>query len=307
MGDKKNIMMIIVVAVLLLGGGAFALTRSDDSTNESQSTTDSTSKAVEDFPINLELSNLQPLNSGAYEGWVVRDGAKHSFGRFNMDADGGINGDLALSDVVPANGDTIAISIEPENDTDPEPSATIVLAGEITGGVASLEFPVDVSEFAGKYIIATPTTSTTDDETAGVWFTTTGSDAGFDIPVAPAGWIYEGWTVFDGKPITTGQFSDPSKADLFSGFSGSGDFPAKPGEDFIHNLPNGLTGPIDLSDGTSVVVLSLEPFQDGVDPTGDGPAQVKPLTGMIPEGAADHTPYDLTLSKDSVPSGSAAL
>jgi len=309
MDSMKSKHALIALAVLVIVGvGGFALLSGDDDDmdkTENQSTSQqsgSTAVDAKDLPFNLSLTNLAPLDSGVYEGWVVRGDDKLSFGRFNMTADGMVDGTLAFDSLTVQDGDTIAISIEPDTDPDPGPSATIVLAGEVMNGSANLAFPVDVSGFGGQYILATPTTAAQDDETAGVWFTITGSDTSLDIPVAPDGWIYEGWAVVDGTPYTTGQFKDPSMADMFNGYSGPGNAPNKPGEDFVANLAN---APLDLRGGT--IVVSLEPYQDGTDPTGEGPAQVKPLTHMVPADAVDHSALTLEVSTESVPSGMVTL
>ena len=42
-----------------------------------------------------------------------------------------------------------------------------------------------------------------------------------------------------------------------------------------------------MPNGSSMVVLSLESFQDGVDPTGPAPAQVKPLSAAVAGNATD--------------------
>lgn len=307
--SKSSMIIGVLLALLLLGAGAYLLANRDSDDDMTSDNINSSQTAAQDtgdeFPLSISFSNLAPLAQGEYEGWVVRDDVKYSFGRFNVTEAGAVDGTFVLDTITPQDGDTVAISIEPENDTDPDASATIILAGEIINGSAALAFPLDVSAFAGQYILATPTTATTDDETAGLWFTLTGAEASLDIPVAPAGWAYEGWAVVDGAPISSGLFTDPSKADLFNGFSGPDAAPAKPGEDFVANLPTGRTAPLDLLGGT--IVVSIEPFQDGVDPTGPLPAQIKPLSASVAADATDHTPYDLTLSTDTVPSGTASL
>ena len=298
--QSKKLILVGLLVVLLIAGGVFlALASSDD--EESNNNSQATAPAL---PLNLQV-DLATLEQGVYEGWVVQGEDKLSFGTFNTNAEGAIVGDLDLGDIVVNDGDTVAISIEPENDTDPAPSQTIVLAGSVQNGAAELTFPLEVGTFAGQYILATPTTATIDDETAGVWFTTTGSDASLDIPVAPEGWAYEGWVVVDGTPLSTGVFTDPAAADMFNGFSGPDSAPNKPGEDFVANLPEGFTAPLDLRGMT--VVVSIEPYQDGVDPTGPAPAQVKPLSAEIATDATDHTTYDLIVSEGSVPFGSISL
>ncbi len=299
--------MVAAILVIVLGVAVFAIAGNDDDTAD---TSTASQAAVEspDFPLNISFNNLAPLEQGIYEGWVVRDDVKYSFGTFNTNEAGDVTSafEFADSTFAPQEGDTVAISIEPVPDTDPEPSATIVLAGAIEGGNATLAFPVDVSGFAGQYILATPTTTTEDDETAGLWFFNP-SDPGatLDIPVAPDGWAYEGWAVVNGMPISSGVFKDPGAPDLFSGFSGPNDGPPFPGEDFVANLPDGFTAPLDLRGAT--IVLSIEPDQGGVDPTGPKPAQVKPLVGEVASDAAVKTLFDLGVSTESLPSGSASL
>ena len=85
----------------------------------------------------------------------------------------------------------------------------------------------------GSYIIATPTTTSTDDDLSGVWFLVPG-----DMPTASltdlpdlsnvAGWTYEGWAVIDGSPVSTGTFDMASGSDNSSTFSGTEMGPAYP-------------------------------------------------------------------------------
>lgn len=314
MNSSKSMtgLLIGVLLAAVVGFGIYTLASDDESetSNTSSSANNVASTNTEtkvELPFDLVLNELAPLSEGVYEGWIVKGDVKHSFGTFNTDVDSNVIGQLSADGITPVNGDTIAISIEPSDDGDVSPSDTIILAGVVTDGVANLEFPLDISSFSGQYILGTPTTNTTDDETAGIWFTSTGQNTLLDIPVAPAGWIYEGWAVVDGVPYTTGQFQDPSGADNFSGYSGPDGGPAKPGEDFIMNLPGGVEGPLELATGTSKVVVSIEPYQNGSDPTGPAPAQVKPLSHTIGESAADHTRFDLELSAASLPTGTATL
>ena len=60
-------------------------------------------------------------------------------------------------------------------------------------------------------------------------------------------------------------------------------------------------------DGASKVVISVEPDIDGVDPTGTGPAQVKPLVAEVEEDQADHENFSLSRNLDSLPSGTAKI
>ena len=238
--------------------------------------------------LDLDLTGLEPLGEGfVYEGWVIIDGAPVSTGRFDIEADGSITllSDSLADDLTAATA--VVITIEPAVDPDPGPADPKPLAGDVVNGVAELSVahPAalgdDFSTAGGSYFVATPTTESVDDEYSGVWFidVSTGSPAqGLELPELPAGWIYEGWAVIDGQPVSTGRFLDPGAPDDFGGFSGPLGNPPFPGEDFIVNAPDGLTFPTDLR-GDSVVI-SIEPIDD------DSPAPFafKPLASQIPEG-----------------------
>jgi len=98
-----------------------------------------------------------------------------------------------------------------------------------------------------------------------------------------AGWVYEGWAVIDGIPVSTGTFTNPAAADNFNGFSGTADGPNYPGEDFIENAPEGLTFPTDLTGAT--IVVSVEPDADN----SPAPFALKPLVAEVPADTADHS------------------
>ena len=142
-----------------------------------------------------------------------------------------------------------------------------------------------------------------DGELSGLWFLdlASGSPAiGLDLPVLPSGWKYEGWAVIDGKPVTSGTFSMVDAVDDAAPFSGSdAGGPPFPGEDYVANAPMGLSFPTDLSGAT--VVVSIEPDPDN----SPDPFAFKPLVGMAPTKASDHTTYDMMSNVNgSFPAGS---
>ena len=102
----------------------------------------------------------------------------------------------------------------------------------------------------GKFILATPTTDDSGDELSGIWFLDliTGTpDVSLQLPDLPEGWIYEGWVVMNGMPVTTGKFTQVDAADELAPYSGNDNLgPPFPGEDFVMNAPSG----IDLSYGS---------------------------------------------------------
>ena len=73
------------------------------------------------------------------------------------------------------------------------------------------------------------------------------------------------------------------------------------------NAPAGVMFPIDLADGESLAVISVEPYLDGDDPTGAAPFVLKPLIGNIPLDAQDHVNYDMDQNLGSIPSGTATI
>ena len=118
----------------------------------------------------------------------------------------------------------------------------------------------------------------------------------------PAGWVYEGWTVIGGTPVTSGTFTavdavDDSAPHSDTQFAG----PPFPGEDYLMNAPAGLAFPTDIAGGTAVI--SIEPSPDD-DPA---PFTLKPLVGTIPDPATDHTAYAMMNQAGGFPSGMATI
>jgi len=254
--------------------------------------------------LTLSFTGLEPLAQGHYEGWAIFGEEKVSTGKFNLGDSLTFKSRRDLS-----TADMIVVTIEADGDVDSVPSGVVILAGALSQNAASLEFPVDLSSASGSYILATPTNDPSTFEKSGVWFLKLPPPptAGLSLPALGDGWIYEGWAVNQDTPLTTGTFSSVEGADNFNGYSEIGEAPPFPGEDYLLNAPEGITFPINLGDGASKVVVSVEPNINGVDPTGPAPFQIKPLVADVPSGAADHVNYVLSLNLDSVPSGSAII
>jgi len=248
--------------------------------------------------ISVNLQGLEDLGADfVYEGWLIVDGSPVSTGTFTVDASGNASQsdfDVAIADATAAT--KFVLSIEPTNDSDPAPSDVKILGGDFSGSSSSLTVSdgaaigTDFTASTGSYILATPTDGGMDtDENSGVWWLdpSAGPGPGLSVPTLPAGWVYEGWAVIDGTPVSTGTFSSVSGADNGASYSGSAGGPPFPGEDFLNNAPGGLSFPVDLAGKT--IVISVEPVPDN----SPAPFALKPLVGPVPAAATDHTPYSM--------------
>ena len=268
--------------------------------------------------VNLTFDNLAPLATDHYEGWLIVGGSPVSTGKFVV-ADGGGLEDLqgnAISTFRVGNVDldqtsTFVLSIEPEGDTDSVPAAVKPLAGDLnaarTSATLSPNLGVSLAGIGGQYILATPSDGADTNENSGVWFldrSGTSPVAGLTLPdLSGTDWVYEGWAVIEGVPVTTGTFDMPEGADESAPYSGTQSTPPFPGEDFLVNAPSTVSFPTDLAGQT--IVISIEPR--GTADTDPGPFQFKPLVGSVPSGAVDHTEYDLTDQSDTLASGVATI
>ena len=257
--------------------------------------------------VEWQLQGLEPLGGGfVYEGWVIANGAPVSTGRFNVDSAGvpettSFTLDAATRDQATA----FVLTIEPTPDPDPAPSNTKILGGDFSGGQADLSIAHaaalgnDFLSATGLFILATPTSASTADESQGIWFLdpSMGPGAGLSLPTLPAGWAYEGWVVA-GSPISTGRFTDPAMADSdMAGPAAGIDAapPPFPGQDFVSPATN-LIG--------AIAVISVEPEPDD----SPMPFALKPLV-LDPIGAP-LAPAVQSLSNNaaaSAPSGTATL
>ena len=267
----------------------------------------------------LSLTGVETLQNGYhYEGWAIVGGSPIATGKFNVDANGAledlsgnaISGGEFVTTTDLTDATAIIITIEPDGDTDTNPADTHYLAGSVstmsstlTVGHASA-LGDDFSTAAGDYILATPTDTVGTDENSGIWFLSlaTGSPAvGLTLPDLPSGWVYEGWAVIDGTPVSTGTFTDRAAVDSAAPFSGNEAGPPFPGEDFLNNTPTGLTFPTDLAGGTAVISIEPSPDDDS------GPFTLKPLVGGIAIDADDHVTYSMDNNSSGFPSGTAVI
>ncbi|MBL4746047.1 MAG: anti-sigma factor [Flavobacteriaceae bacterium] len=247
--------------------------------------------------LTLSIDGLENLGSAyVYEGWIIVDNKPQSTGRFSVDDEGKLSRELfVINKIELAVATAFILTIEPALGDDPAPSSVHLLAGNFSGNTGNLTIDHglaignDFNTAAGSYILATPTDGSMNNENSGIWFLSIESMspvAGLMLPLLPDGWVYEGWAVIDGVPVSTGTFSMNTGKDSFDGYSSQMyEGPPFPGEDFLMNPPDGLTFPTDLAGGKAVI--SIEPVPD----TNPGPFLLKPLVGMIPTDAEDHKSY----------------
>ncbi|ALU74446.1 hypothetical protein AUW17_03815 [Tenacibaculum dicentrarchi] len=249
---------------------------------------------LEKSTLSVNLEGLENLGENfKYEGWVIVNGKPVSTGLFTVD-DSGVASKTDFT-VLATNlnaATKFVVSIEPLIDKDAGPSDTKILSGNFSGNSAIVNSTIvaDFSTAAGTYILATPTDGGSNtDELSGVWFldnSSGGVKPGLILPKLSAGWKYEGWAVINGVAVSTGTFTDASKADdnagtsPFKGDAGNG--PGYPGEDYMQNAPAGLTFPLDLR-GTTLVITA-EPYPDNA----LTPFTLKPLAHIVPATASDH-------------------
>lgn len=268
--------------------------------------------------LKLNVSGLEDLGSGAkYEGWIivptlskssgVVEDTPVSTGTFTVNSSGTLSQtDFEVDATNLASATMFVLTIEPNPDPDPNPSAVHILGGNFSGNSSTISVSHlaalgnDFTSATGTYILATPTDGAMTNENSGVWFLdlSTGSPTqGLFLPTLPAGWKYEGWTVINGMPVTTGTFTSTTSVDDADPYSSTMLGPPFPGEDFLINAPMGLAFPTDIAGGTAVI--SIEPYPDN----SPNPFTLKPLVGSIPMTATDHTNYNMNANLSSFPTG----
>ncbi|MFQ5918711.1 MAG: hypothetical protein ACE5I4_01530 [Thermoplasmata archaeon] len=266
--------------------------------------------------VSLSFTNLAELATDHYEGWLIVDGSPVSTGKFLVSASGALT-DLQgnaksifrVPDIDLDRTTNFVLSIEPAGDTDDIPAAVKPLAGPLnpskTSAALSPNLGVSLAGIGGQYILATPSSAETTDENSGVWFLVPPTPvAGLTLPdLSGTDWVYEGWAVIGGVPVTTGTFDMPEGADASAPYSDTGATPPFPGEDFLLNAPSGVSFPTNLAGQT--IVISIEPR--GAADTDPGPFQFKPLVGGVPSGAVDHVAYDLTDESSTLATGTATI
>ncbi|MFQ5492722.1 MAG: hypothetical protein ACE5DX_01005 [Candidatus Dojkabacteria bacterium] len=267
---------VVGVSIILLFVLKFA---SDNNTTESDL------PDTEITSLQFNGQNFPTLRLGHYALWAVDSTDKsHFLKRFN--SVGGslvsLNGEkLETWDVtLPQDITKFNITLEREGDRNEEPNEFLLFSADAlysdTSFSSTFENPTfdPTVEPKGSFILATPTDGNSKiNEASGVWLIRKDRNTpSLSLPeIDSAQWVWQTRLVSNsGTTLLLGDFRKPDEADNSSKYSqtkASG-FRA-PGEDLLKNLPEGLTGPINLANGSQTLIVSLEPHIDGIDFTGE--------------------------------------
>ena len=266
----------------------------------------------------FKLANLPALSQGNYHLWAKQSDTTTSLGSFKVNDQGqAVTGDnQAFKPQLKASqGETILlISIE-TTDNPEQPSSTVILSGQLKDSKASLGFTaIDLSQASGVYTIAAPTDLSGEHQSSGIWFAKTDghnlTGPGLSVPNAPAGWKYEAQLMYKDQVIAAGRFSNPNDRDDFGVFTPNPDqTPNFPGEDYLQGAPSrlGLDFPANLTSGEWQIIISIEPDQNGADPTGDDVFFLQPFKANIAQGVANYQEQELTLDMSKFPTAVISL
>ncbi len=296
--------------------------------------------------VSVSDMNLRNISPASYEMWVINETSVSSLGKFSVDDSGlmhtahsgGIDNTFHTEgDFNDASG--FFVSVEAVGDYDFIPSGTTILNGSVNSSYFPVDikvnfgFPVNLTNASGEYILATPTNSPNVNSTSGIWFyDPSGPKASLTLPALPDGWTYAGWVYVDAPtldksakkemPITIGRFETATGFDNMTTYSWVQPPPQYPGEDFLQDssTANGqvqlmnlgyplmnVSFPLNLADGKSSVVITIQPNRYGEDPTGPGPFFIQLLSANIPQGAEDHKLYAMVLVPSTIPTATADL
>lgn len=292
----------ILIASLISASMVITSCSSDD---------DSTPQQVTASSLTLNLQGLSDLgDSEVYEGWIMVDGTPQTTGTFTVNEAGMASQtmfDVATADLESATA--FILSVEPANDTDPTPSDIKILSGDFSEDSAMVNTAEMIGDFtgiSGTFFLRTPTdemmgTANNMNDEFGIWFGDIDQGmppvANFVLPMLDdSKWVYEGWVVADGTPISTGRFTAFDMQDDFNGHSETaGTGPNLPGEDFFINPPAGVMFPLDVRN--RMVIISVEPAVND-DPA---PFLLKPLSATADMTLVQN--QSLMMNTAAIPSG----
>jgi hypothetical protein len=222
--------------------------------------------------LRLTAQKLPPAPTGKYAlWWRTKDGPPQLLFEFNVTAEGMLideqGKELSALVLSPAQEAMLSqrpilfATVEPKHDTGELPTATRLGEEALKENAVELTLPTtELSKASAALILATPTNGKRTLEESGVWFWHPRKKRStLSLPPPPRGWIYEAWIKNKERYLSLGRFSQAQGADLSNLFGGKRKGYAAPGEDFLQNPPAGWSFPLNLADGLTRVLISLEP------------------------------------------------
>ncbi|RKZ14489.1 hypothetical protein DRQ17_07570 [bacterium] len=273
--------------------------------------------------VEVWFRGLKRLEMGHYELWVSmgtgREERNVSMGVFNFNEAGTLtyNRGHVRSNIFTTHENIsdareIFVTIEEEWDPDPGPSNITVMRGRIVDGEANLSFPYNKSLVSGYYVIEVMSMENPSINyySSGIWFGNNRSEILLNLPEAPTGWIYQGRIIVnDSIYLDMGRFKRVDSKDDSNRFVYDPELvPDFPGEDYIYNREHvkGVLFPVNLTDGKKELLITLEPWYWGRDPTGEGPFFIEIVRGNIPI-VPYHTMVPVTVTYEKLPYGTARI
>ncbi len=252
---------------------------------------------------------LPDLPSGwVYEGWAVINETPVTTGTFTDRADADLSAPFSGTEAGPPFPGEDFLNNAPSGLTFPTDlaGATAVISIEPSPDDASTPFTLkplvgSIASDATDHVTYSMDNNSSVFPTGSVTMVVNSASAGLVLSALPDGWVYEGWVVIDGTPVSTGTFTNVASSDLNDPYSGTEAGPPFPGEDFLNNAPSGLTFPIDIAGATAVI--SIEPSPDDA----STPFTLKPLVGGIATDATDHVTYSMDNKSSGFPTGTATI
>lgn len=250
------------------------------------------------------FENLPPSGAWHDEIWARNpSGGEFRVGAFRV-LEGGSLVTLAGDSLVrfdladlPLPGSEILVTVERGGELAGTRSDRVLLRGTLEQTEA--ELTAALPDLAGNQTaLLAASTRASAPLTAGVWFAASGAGKGspahgLSLPARSDGWTYGGWVRTGSVAVLpTGLFSDPNGPDDRAPYSGSEPGWNIPGEDFLENAPDDLSFPLNLADGRSDVIVSLEPA-DGEPAEYDAPF-LPLLSARIPYRQKPNSPVSLT-------------
>ncbi len=223
--------------------------------------------------LTINILNLNMLEGNVvYKAWIRTNSNTIELGTF-QDVDFPKNFEV-VSDELDAATDFF-ITIEDNTANSNTPSSTRIASARLstnsnTAQISSVDAIGDFSSISGSFVLRTFTGSAPSNEPNGIWFTnelsaTTNLSSALSLPTLNPGWKYEAWVVLSDRNgnnvnLSLGKFSDTSQSDENDIFSGQGDAPQIPGEDFLNTSAGNLINiafPADITNRN--VFITVEP------------------------------------------------